>query len=317
MSSPRNLPHRRAGAQCLRCGDRAPWVSFSGNTLLAVYKLTIGFLGGSSALIADGCHSAADVVGSTCILLTTRISGKPADGDHPYGHGKAEFIGAVFVYTVLTFFSIGVIVGAILAIHEPAPPHFVSLLGALVSVLCNYLMFRYAECAGTRCNSPAVLADAFENRADALSSVAAVVGIAGAVLIHPVLDPLAAMVVGLVILWNSIQQLREAASGLMDRGLPPDEIAEIERIALAHEGIGGVEFVLTRQTGRSYWVDLGVRLGDDVEVASADAIVTALRHELAENPSLHQVEVFVVPSSSAKASERRGVRLPVLGHDAC
>ena len=302
--------------QCVRCADRAPWVSFAGNLMLAVYKLAVGFLGGSSALIADGCHSASDVIGSTCILLTTRISGRPADGDHPYGHGKAEFVGAVFVYTLLSLFSIAVIVGAILSVRHPDRPHLVSLLGALVSVLCNFLMYRFALCAGSRSNSPAVLADAFENRADALSSIAAVVGIGGALLLDPILDPIAAMVVGCVIFWNSIQQLREAASGLMDRGLPPDEVAEIERIALEHEGVEGVAFVLTRQTGRQFWVDLGVRLADDADVAAADAIVASLQSDLAGHPSLHRVEVFVVPSSARDGTGRRPFHLPQLRHQA-
>lgn len=142
-------------ARCKRCAGVVPWFSLWGNLGLAVYKLVLGLLGRSAALVADAMHSFADVVGSTGILIATRVSGREPDARYPYGRGKAEFIGAAFVYTVLLFFAAGIVVGAIQTMLEdsPEPPQFFAALGALFSVLYNYLMYKYATCVGRRNNS--------------------------------------------------------------------------------------------------------------------------------------------------------------------
>lgn len=298
-------------ARCRRCARAVPWFSFWGNLSLAIYKLIVGGLGGSAALVADAFHSFADVVGSTGILVATKISAREPDDSYPYGRGKAEFIGAVFVYTVLTFFALGIIAGAVRAIviGTDEAPHVVTLLGAVVSVLYNGLMYRFATCAGMRNNSPAILADAFENRADALSSAACVVGIAGAMLIDPICDALAALVVGGVILWNCQEQLREAARGLMDGALSPEEVTLIERVVLRHEDVADVAYVRTRQTGARFWIDIGIHVPSELGVREADALVGSIRDELLRRPNYHHVEVFVVPDDEDAAGELDGAEL--------
>lgn len=293
--------------RCQRCARTVPWFSFWGNLLLAVYKLIVGFFGSSAALVADAMHSFADVVGSTGILVATKVSSRDPDERYPYGRGKAEFIGAVFVYTVLFFFAIGIIIGAIrsIVLGTEKAPHFVTLLASIVSVLYNLLMYKYATCVGRRNNSPAILADAFENRADAVSSFACIVGIGGAMLIHPICDPLAALVVGFVILWNCQEQLREAVRGLMDGGLSPEQIELIERISRSHDGVEDVAFVRTRQTGARYWVDLGLRVAGGLDVASADAIGDTVRADLQRRPDYHHVQVFVLPDGEPAQPARR------------
>jgi cation diffusion facilitator family transporter len=284
--------------RCLRCAGKVPWVSLCGNASLAFYKLTLGYLGGSSALFVDGTHSLTDVVGSTSILIASRISGRPADESHPYGHGKAEFLGSAVVYSVLLVLSTAIVVGAVMVVLRGnfAAPHFITLLGAVVSVLVNYVMYLFGYCAGTRCNSPALLADAFENRADAISSIAAVVGIAGALLIHPIFDPLAAILVGCVILYNCIVQLKDSVSNLIDRGLPPEVADSVKRLVMAHDGVVAVNYVRTRQTGPQYWVDVGIQVASDVEVGRSDGIAAAIRTELMRRCDQFQnVEVFITP----------------------
>lgn len=292
-------------ARCRRCARAVPWFSFWGNLSLAIYKLIVGGLGGSAALVADAFHSFADVVGSTGIVVATKVSARDPDESYPYGRGKAEFIGAVFVYTVLLFFALGIIAGAVRAIVIGAEqaPHVVTLLGAVVSVLYNGLMYRFGTCAGMRNNSPAILADAFENRADALSSAACVLGIAGAMLIDPICDPIAALVVGGVILWNCQEQLREAARGLMDGGLDPAEVALIERSVLRYEDVVDVAYVRTRQTGARFWIDIGVHVPPELGVSEADVVAAEIRQDLLRRPNYHHVEVFVLPDDDG-ASER-------------
>ena len=284
---------------CRRCARIAPWFSFWGNLALAIHKLVVGILGRSTALVADAIHSFGDVIGSASILIATNSSGKKPDDKFPYGRGKAEFISAVFVYVMLLFLATGIMISSIRSIlsNEISPPHFVTAASAVVSVLYNWLMYKYTSCVGQRNNSPAILADAFENRADAISSVAVIAGIIAARLIHPILDPMAALIVCGIIFWNCQEQLREATAGLMDRGLPEDRIKVIRHVAAEQPGVSSVTFIRTRQTGVHYWVDMGVEVRAGVTVEEADAIADAVKTAVSATPQIHYVDVYVSPAS--------------------
>jgi len=290
---------------CRRCARIVPWTSLWGNFSLAIYKIVVGLIGGSAALVADAIHSFADVVGSTGILVATRVSSRTPDERFPYGTGKAEFLGAVFVYTVLFFFAGGIVYHAIGKMLHPdlAPPHFATLLGAFVSIVYNYIMFRYATCVGRRNNSPAIMADAFENKADAISSVACVAGIVGAMYIHPICDPIAALGVGAVIFWNCQQQIREATHGLLDTGLSAADVDHVKQIALKYGGVLDVRFVRSRRTGARYWMDIGLDVPCDLDVDKVDEIAVHIRDELKRNPLCHHVEVFAFPEAAATTEQ--------------
>lgn len=293
--------------RCIHCGDRVPWVSFWGNLTITAFKLVVGFLGGSSALIADGVHSFTDVIGTSAIISTRYVSSKPSDDCHPYGHGKAEFLGSTFIYIVLLFLSCAIFTGGLLMIVEGhfTKPKMVTILAAAVSVLYNVIMYLLGQCAGHRNNSPAILANSFENRADAISSVAVIFGIAAAIFIHPVCDPIAAMIVGVIIFLNCMKQLNESLAGLMDRALPSDVVRRIRHVALAQQGVAGVDFIKTRQTGSDYWVDLGILVPGDLEVAHSDSIASEVRSELMiRSEWFHNVEVFVCPAPVRPAKRR-------------
>ena len=284
--------------RCIRCGNRVPWVSLWGNLTITVYKVVVGVLGGSSALIADGVLSFTDVIGTSAVIGTRKVSGRPSDEGHAYGHGKAEFLGSAFVYTLLLFISGAIFVGGLLLILEghTTKPRIVALLAAVVSVLYNVFMYRLGQCAGHENNSPAILANSFENRADGISSAAVIVGIALAIYVHPICDPIAAMGVGVIIFVNCLVQLNESMSGLMDRALPSEVIRRIKHVALAQKGVAGVDFVKTRQTGSNYWVDLGILVPRDLEVARSDDIASEVRNELMRRSErFHNVQVFVAP----------------------
>ncbi len=292
-------------ARCRRCAKIAPWFSFAGNLSLAIHKLVVGILGRSTALVADAVHSFGDVLGSTSILVATRVASRPPDSKFPYGRGKAEFVGAVFVYVVLLFFAGGIVISSVRSIvsGQVTPPHYVTAAGAFVSVMYNYIMYRFTACAGARNNSPAILADAFENRADAMSSVAVIVGIVAAHVIHPVCDALAALAVGIIILWNCQERLREAAAGLMDRGMPPERIEAIKMSVLDHTHVSSVAFVRTRQTGAHFWIDLGIHVPDGLTVDDATRVANAVRETVAQTPQCHYVEVYLFPANEPRQVE--------------
>jgi cation diffusion facilitator family transporter len=268
---------------------------------MTFYKVIVGILGGSSALVADGIHSFTDVIGTSVILFSRKVSDQEADASHPYGHGKVEFLGSAFIYTVLLVLSIAIFVGGLMVIVEDriVVPQFVTLLAAGVSVFYNVFMYLFGQCAGKKNNSPAILANSFENRADAISSFAVIIGIAAALFIHPICDPLAAMLVGVIIFVNCIDQLKESVSGLMDTSLPREVIQRISKVAEAQDGVVRVDYVKTRQTGTGYWVDVGVVVPPQIDVEVSHNVSKAVRMELMRRSDrFERVEVFVVPDLS-------------------
>jgi len=293
--------------RCIRCGDRVPWISLWGNFSIAVFKVAVGFFGGSSALIADGIHSFTDVIGTSAIISTRKISSWPSDENHQYGHGKAEFLGSTFIYTLLLFLSAAIFIGGLLMILEGhiKKPRIVALLAAAASVLYNVLMYSLGQCAGHKNNSPAILANSFENRADAISSFACIIGIAGAIYLNPICDPIAAMMVGVIIFLNSLHELNVSLSGLMDRALSSEIVHRIKHVALTRKGVAGVDFVKTRQIGSNYWVDLGILVPGDLDVVRSDNIAWEVRNELMRRSErLHNVEVFVAPAPDRPGKRR-------------
>jgi len=300
--------------RCINCGRRVPWFSFTGNFVLAVFKVLVGFLGGSAALIADGLHSFTDVVGTSAIIASIKVSERPADKIHPYGYGKAEFVGSAFIYGVLMVLAITIAFGALIVIFggEIKAPRFVTLLGAGVSALYNILMYGLGECAGKRNNSPALLANSFENRADGISSIAVIIGIGMAMFVHPICDPIAALVVGIIIFVNSVEQLNESLGGLMDKSLPREVVARIQYVAAAQNGVVGVEYVKTRQVGTRYWVDVGITVASALDVETANTVAATVRGELlSRSQRMEELAVFIyaAPEVQPPATQRprRGV----------
>jgi len=286
---------------CQQCASRVPIYAWIGNLLLTLFKLSVGFLGGSPALIADGLQSAINVVGTTVILASTRISGRPPTREFPYGHGKVELLSSMFIYLVLIGLAIFISVGSWLLLvggHEH-PPHLVTMLGAMVSILYNVMMYRMGQCAGVRAGSPALLANSFENRADAASSVAVALGIILAILVHPACDPMAALVVGILIFADCVHKGHKALRGLMDhRSLSPAVHQRIRELVAGHAGVTRVDFVKLRPTGTGYWLDLGIEVAPGTVVERADAIAHAVEESLMRRSRrFSAVEVYVLPAA--------------------
>jgi len=282
--------------RCVRCGQRVPWLTLGGNLSLGVYKLILALVGNSKALLADAVHSFCDVVGTMMTIFSRRLSGRPSDSGHNYGHGKVEFLGSVFIYSVVFVVGIGLIVGGAQTVIEAKQksPRLITIVAAAISVLVNRLMYLLCQCAGGKNHSPAIIADGFENRADAISSAAVIVGIAASIWLHPIFDPLAAMIVGVIILHNCLIQMWEVLGGLMDRALPAQVVERIREAALSHPGVTGVAFVKTRRTGPSYWLDLGICVPATMAVQEADALAERVRADLRRRSErFHHVEVFV------------------------
>lgn len=288
--------------RCRRCGKKVPWYAFCGNLFLTFYKIVVGWLGNSPALMADGLHSFTDVIGTSVILASTRIAGRPADEAHHYGYGKAEFMSSMFIYIVLIGIATVIFAGGLVLLlgGHSEPPSIITFFGGIVSIIYNVIMYRMGQCAGRRTSSPALLANSFENRADAISSFAVCIGILLAITVHPACDPIAAMVVGVVILVNCITEMRKAMAGLMDKSLSPRVVRRIRRVVLDQRGVAGVAFVRSRSTGNGFWLDLGIEVRRGTAVADAEAIADEVREcLLSRSRQFEHVEIYVEAEAPA------------------
>ncbi|MBU1924268.1 MAG: cation diffusion facilitator family transporter [Candidatus Omnitrophica bacterium] len=266
-------------AKCVKCGKFVPWVCFFGNSTLALFKLSVGFVSGSKGLIADGMHSASDVLATAMVLISLRIADRKDDHTHPWGHGKIEFAGAVMVYSVLLALSIFLFQDALRGIIEGTvkPPHLVSFVAAFVSIVANFILSGYGFCAGKQLNSPAMIANANENKADMLSSVAVVIGIVGANMGFIFLDALAAIVVALIIFKTALTLGLQALRNILDISLPSGKIELIKDIAVQYQGVKGVKFVRTRRVGQSVWIDMEIFIDAKKTVQEGYVIAREIR----------------------------------------
>lgn len=205
-------------------GKKVSYISLIANILLAILKISMGFFAGSTALIADGFHSVSDMASTLIVLISIKLSETPADKNHPYGHEKAEALGTNLLAVILIITAVFLSREAFLTLisGEISQPGFVALIVAFISIVAKELLYRYTIIIGKKINSRALIADAHHHRSDALSSIAALIGIAGARMGFTVLDPLAGLVVAVLIFKVGYDILKTTSYELMD-GRPSKE----------------------------------------------------------------------------------------------
>ena len=205
-------------AACEKCARSVGKVNIVGNILMILIKGYMGVVGGSKGLIADAVHSCADLLATIVMIIGLHISGQEKDEAYPYGYGKAEYIVAVVIYLFLFVIGTYILFDGARAILEGrrVTPCLSAAWGAIFSIAINELMFRQSVCAGAQINSPSITAKAWETRSDVLSSIAVLIGILGAKMGFHFMDPLAAIIVGVIILRVCVEQVRGAITNLMD-----------------------------------------------------------------------------------------------------
>ncbi len=278
----RNKTNSHIPEKCIKCGERVPWVCLFSNFTLAVFKMIIGYLSGSKGLLADGVHSFSDVIATTGVIISLKIAGKPEDEKYPYGRGKVEFISCVFVYTILLAVSILILYGAVKHILEgkQTAPNLISLFTAFVSVFANVILYRLGLCAGKQLNSPAIIANANENKADMFSSIAVVLGITGSNLGYYFSDPLAAIIVGLIIFKTAATLGWKSIEALIDTSIPPEKLKLLNKVIRNVKGVDRVNYIKTRQIGKQFWLDIEVQVSPELSMKEGDEISKNVREEL-------------------------------------
>ncbi len=270
------------------------------NLGLAVIKCSAGLLGNSFALVADGLESVTDVFSGLAVYFGLKIAVKPADADHPYGHGKAEPIAAVVVSLALMAAAFGIIYGGIREITAPsgtpAPYTLVVLAGILI---IKELLFRHVASVGELIGSIAVRSDAWHHRSDALTSAFAFIGISIALLGGPgfeAADGWAALCAALVILYNAWKQLRPAVLELADIAPDLNMEAQVRTIAGRVPGVLGSDKCYVRKMGFTYYVDLHVVVQGELSVREGHRLSHTVEDEILRVlPQVAEVLVHVEP----------------------
>lgn len=264
-------------------------VGSAGNIVLLAFKFVAGIVGNSSAMIADAIHSLSDFITDLLVLLFVRISAKPRDESHDYGHGKYETIATFFIGLALVVVAVGIVVSGILKIVDwmngdyIESPKMLALWAALISILVKESLYQYTLWQGKTLHSQALVANAWHHRSDALSSVGTVIGIGGAILLGgrwTVLDPVASLVVAFLLLRIAFKLLREGLNELTDGSLSADTEQEIMQIVQAFPDISEPHNLRTRRIGNRIAIEMHVRLDGNMTLQDAHAMVTDIENKL-------------------------------------
>lgn len=242
---------------------RVSSVSMGINLLLSFLKLLAGLIANSSAMISDAVHSASDVFSTIIVMIGVSISGKEADKEHPYGHDRLECVASAVLGVLLAITGLGIgIAGGekILAgdYGKLQIPGVMALIAAVVSILIKEWMYWYTRAAAKQINSGALMADAWHHRSDALSSIGALIGIIGARMGYPVLDPVASIVICLFVEKAAYDILKDSLEKMVDRSCSEETVDKMKEIILSQEGVEGIDDIKTRLFGARIYVDVEI-----------------------------------------------------------
>ena len=287
----------------LQRGLRVTFLGMIANVLLAGVKMLAGLVGHSHALVADGVESLADLFSSVIVWRGLVVAAAPADEDHPYGHGKAEPISAAVVSTMLLLAAVGITVQAVREIVQPhRGPSAYTLFVLIVVVVIKESLFRFVLREGIAVESPAVRTDAWHHRSDAITSLAAGIGISVALIggkDYAMADDVAAIVAAGIIAWNGWRLLRPALDELMDTSPDPAVAGKVSAVAATIPGVVCVEKCIARKMGYHFFVDMHVEVDPQMSVQRGHQIAHEVKDKVrAQVPEVYDVLVHIEPSRS-------------------
>ncbi len=286
----------------LQAGSRSAWWGAFGNFALTVLKITVGILGHSRALIADGVHSGADLVSSLAVVVGLRVSRRPPDEGHNYGHAKAEAVAqkVVALFLILAGFELGD--NAVRAFGQPkgGRPSGVTLVVAGLVVAVKLVMYVRQRKVAIATGSHSLMAQALDSRMDVISSLVASGAIIGAMAGLPHFDAMGALVVAGLVAWLGIEIFSQAANDLMDRAAEPRQVTQMIQAALEEPGVRQVNELRTRVSGTQILVDVEIEVSATLSLVDAHHIAHGVKSRIMKLPRIQDVMVHVNPASSTE-----------------
>lgn len=275
--------------QVVKRARHVTWVGFWINAFLGVTKILAGIFGRSSAMVADGVHSLSDFVSDIIVIVFVGISRKKADDNYQYGHGKYETFATLLMAVLLGVVAVMFLIDGVETITDtlrgatlPAPTWLALSMGVL-SIVSKEWLYHYTKRTGEAISSAVVIANAWHHRSDALSSLATVAGVAGAMFLGPrwrILDPFAAVIVSVFIMVVAMGIGRTAVRELLEAALPKDIILRMHRIIADTPGVMAFHHFASRRNGNRMILDFHIKVMPDITIESAHDIATEVEHRL-------------------------------------
>lgn len=263
---------------------RVSGVSITVNLVLSLFKLLAGILAHSGAMLSDAVHSASDVISTIVVIIGVKLSGKKSDAEHQYGHERLECVSAIILAGLLFATGVGIGMSGIKSIlagskgQKIMEPGLLALIAAVVSIVTKEWMFWYTRAAAKKISSGALRADAWHHRSDALSSVGSFVGILGARLGCPIMDPIASVVICIFILKAAIDIFKDAIDRMVDHSCDEETEDKMRQAVLEVPGVKGVDVLQTRLFGSKIYVDLEISADGQQSLNDAHAIAERVHH---------------------------------------
>ena len=268
---------------------RVTWIGSIVNFVLVVLKFVAGIVGHSAAMVADAVHSLSDFVTDIIVIVFVRISGKPEDESHDYGHGKYETLATAIIGLILLFVGVGILYNGAKSVVEAlggkalGVPSIWALIVAGVSILLKELLYRYTIYKNRKLESQALVANAWHHRSDALSSIGTFIGIGGAIILGDrwrILDPIAAIVVSIFIMKVAIELLKPCVDELLERSLPADTEADIMQVILSFDEVSAPHHLRTRRIGNHIAIEVHIRMRGDMTLHDAHLVTQNIESAL-------------------------------------
>ncbi len=277
-------------------------VSIVGNFILTALKLLAGIVAHSGAMISDAIHSASDVFSTFVVIVGIRISGKESDKDHPYGHERLECVAAIVLATILAATGLGIGYSAAVKIAggnyaNLEIPGILALLAAILSIAVKEAMYQYTRVYAKKYDSSALMADAWHHRSDALSSVGALIGIAGARMGFPVLDPIASFVICIFIEKAAYDIFMDAVNKMVDKACDEETEDKLRKCAMGQPGVLDIDLLHTRVFGNKIYVDIEISADAEQSLREAHGIAERVHDSIEkEFPKVKHIMVHVNPA---------------------
>ena len=275
-------------------------ISMVTNVILTVAKFAAGVIAHSGAMISDAVHSASDIFSGLIVLIGVRISSKAPDDKHPYGHERFECVAALLLSGILALVGGAIGVNAVKDIiggHVQEAPGILALIAAVISIVTKESLFWYTRGYAKKYRSTALHAEAWHQRSDALSSIGALIGIAGARMGVPVMEPIASLIIALFILRVAVRIFRDAIDQMVDKSASEETETAFRTTALEQPGVMGVELLRTRMFGNRVYVDLEIAVDPELKLAAAHEIAERVHDAIEQTyPDVKHIMVHVNPA---------------------
>ena len=276
--------------------------SIIGNTILTIFKIIAGIIGHSSAMISDGIHSMSDVFSTFIAVIGVRLSLRQADKEHPYGHERLECVASIILSVILCITGFGIGLSAIKTIISGdyktlIPPGLIALIAAVASIIIKESMYWYTRYYAKKINSAAFMADAWHHRSDALSSVGSLIGIGGAMMGFPILDPIASAAICVCILKVSYDIFKDALDKMLDTSCDEALEKEISEVIEKEPGVISLDLLQTRTFGNKIYIDAEISVDGNLTLKAAHDIAEKVHANVEDSfENIKHIMIHVNPA---------------------